>query len=30
MSVFLEAGGRTDVSSNVYDEIEELRLERDA
>lgn len=27
---FLEEGGRTDVSSNVYDEIEELRLERDA
>jgi hypothetical protein len=27
---FLEAGGRTKVSGDVYDEVEELRLERDA
>lgn len=27
---FLRAGGHTKVSGNVYDEIEELRLERDA
>lgn len=27
---FLEVDGRTKVSGDVYDEVEELRLERDA